>query len=175
MNTPGLCGWVRLGAGTVVVVVGATRRGTVVVVVVVVVVVGVTVVLIGPATPTVGLGATVGAVLVATGRAAAGGAVAPVVTRPTLSPAWLTNHSAPSGPGAIPIGVLIEGSGKTVKTPEGVTRPTEPPVAFVNHRFPSPPAAMAAGYDRPGSVNVATTPPVVIRPIEGRSGALGVS
>jgi hypothetical protein len=91
-----------------------------------------------------------------------------VVIRPILLPPVSTNHSAPSGPTAIPWGPLpAVGTTKSlVMTPLVVMRPILSPPASVNHSAPSRPATMLSGkLFAVGMVNSVTTPAVVIRPI----------
>ena len=68
-----------------------------------------------------------------------------VVIRPILLPESSANHSAPSGPAAMPKGPLLAVGrlNSLVTTPSGVIRPILLPLYSVNHSAPSGPAAMA--------------------------------
>ena len=77
------------------------------------------------------------------------------------------NHSAPSGPAAIPAGAMMLGSVKLVTVPAVVIRPIESfaevgePQRPVGPRRDRRPASLMLG-----SVKLVTVPSVVIRPIE---------
>src|SRR4051812_23376651 len=87
------------------------------------------------------------------------------VKRPTEPPDALVNHSAPSGPRAMPRGPEMIGSVKCVTAPAGVIRPIERLPAFVNHSAPSGPTAMPCGAEMLASVKCVSAPAVVMRPI----------
>jgi len=66
-----------------------------------------------------------------------------VVIFPIVLAACSVNHSAPSGPAAIPIGVLLlVGIAYSVKDPSVVILPICPLDSSVNHSAPSPPAVI---------------------------------
>jgi hypothetical protein len=66
--------------------------------------------------------------------------------RPTWSVSNSVNHRKPSGPAAIPMGVLtVVGKENSVTAPPGVMRPMRSMFACVNQTFPSGPAAMPSG------------------------------
>ena len=66
-----------------------------------------------------------------------------VVIRPILLAAISVNHSAPSGPAAMPAGSLsVVGIANSVMAPAVVIRPILLPLYSVNHSAPSGPAAM---------------------------------
>jgi hypothetical protein len=70
--------------------------------------------------------------------------------RPILLPCVSVNHKFPSGPAAIPTGLLdAVRMGNSVIVPEGVIRPMlfAPDALWVNHMFPSGPAAIEAGNE----------------------------
>jgi hypothetical protein len=86
-----------------------------------------------------------------------------VVMRPTVLVPLSVNHSAPSGPIAIPCGELpAAGTEYTVITPATVTRPIAADV--VNHIAPSGPALIARAPPETGNSSL-TKPAVVIRAI----------
>jgi hypothetical protein len=91
----------------------------------------------------------------------------PVVMRPILLPSFSANHSAPSGPAAMPIGELdAVWIGNSVIVPLVVIRPMLFPLSSVNHSAPSGPAVTTIGrLDAVGTRNSEIVPPVVIRPI----------
>jgi hypothetical protein len=96
-----------------------------------------------------------------------------VVIRQILPPTVSVNHSAPSGPAAIPLSeaevVLPLGTltAYSVNTPDVVIRPIFPvPDCSVNQSAPSGPAAIALGLLKTmGIGNSVIVPDVVIRPI----------
>src|ERR1700676_5052148 len=64
-----------------------------------------------------------------------------VLIRPILPPAYSANQSAPSGPAAIPTGLLLEvGIGYSVTTPALLSRPILLVANSVNQIAPSGPA-----------------------------------
>jgi hypothetical protein len=69
------------------------------------------------------------------------------VIRPIWLPLDSVNHSAPSGPAAIPTEELLAVGtvNSLVTTPSGVIRPILLPENSVNHSAPSGPAAMPVG------------------------------
>jgi len=70
----------------------------------------------------------------------------PVVILPILSPEHSANHRLPSGPEAMPCGMLLGvGMGYSVTVPPTVIRPMLLPVCSVNHRLPSGPETMPNG------------------------------
>src|SRR5580658_2548303 len=77
------------------------------------------------------------------------------------------NHSAPSGPAMIDVGMLpLGGPGKSVTTPEVVTRAMWP-LSSRNQRLPSGPAV--THVEPSGIGNQLKTPAVVRRPAYGAS------
>jgi hypothetical protein len=88
-----------------------------------------------------------------------------VVKRPIESVARLVNHKAPSGPAVIPKGELIDGSERSVTTPDVVIRPMEL-AELVNQMAPSGPAVIPKGALMPFPQNLLVTPAVVIRPMK---------
>src|SRR5436309_1598017 len=67
------------------------------------------------------------------------------VIRPILPAVDSVNQRAPSGPAAMPPGLLLAvGTVNSVMTPAGVIRPILLPMVSVNQRFPSGPATMPA-------------------------------
>lgn len=82
-----------------------------------------------------------------------------VVTLATLSPFCSVNQRLPSGPAAIPNGLLVLGTVYSVKTPAVVTLAT----LFknsANHRFPSGPDAMLSGTLAVGAAYSVISPTV---------------
>jgi hypothetical protein len=77
------------------------------------------------------------------------------------------NHSAPSGPAAMPsTRVPAPVTGNSLKAPPVVTRPIRAVNTSVNHRAPSGPVVMSApGALGAGIGNSVIVPPVAIRPI----------
>src|ERR1022692_2800706 len=90
-----------------------------------------------------------------------------VVIRPILLLLDSANHSAPSGPAAIPAGQAnAVGTGYSVMYPAVVIRPILSPSCSVNHSAPSGPATIPIGQlPAVGMGYSVTYPAVVIRPI----------
>ena len=90
-----------------------------------------------------------------------------VVIRPIWLPSDSVNQRLPSGPAAIPAGMLLAvGSANSVMMPAVVIRPIWLLPASANQRLPSGPAVMPTGMlSGVGIANSVITPPGVIRPI----------
>ena len=87
--------------------------------------------------------------------------------RPILLPLYSTNHSTPSGPTVMFLGLLLAVGivNSLVTTPAVVIRPILLPLNSVNHSAPSGPAVIAKGaLPAVGMVNSLKLPAVVMRP-----------
>ena len=84
--------------------------------------------------------------------------------RPILLAADSVNQSAPSGPAAMPPGLLPKvGIANSVITPAGVIRPIRFPPGSVNQRLPSAPVVIP--WAALTELNSVVLPAVVVRPI----------
>src|SRR5205809_52725 len=90
----------------------------------------------------------------------------PDVMRPILLPACSVNQRLPSGPAAIPIGLLAVETENSVNVPLGLMRPILLPSNSVNQRLPSGPAAIPIGpLWAVGTENSVIAPLGLMRPI----------